>query len=249
MDFETFGEHHREETGILHFMKALPWKVFDWENLDFALPSEIVKKYEPVGEFDVHELNTVSWADMERDVSAWLGNSMQAMAFQELKKLEHSVKHNGNRHLLRFWRLLQQSDHLYYMCTKSWTDGDVHKYFSPFSTPHDGFINKISGLSEIKVRVAKEIGKIEGINGTKKLIEQLKVTKKTKKTKKKRTKKKKKMIKPVKPKKKEPIKPKKIGIEPIGIESILKEDVIYPDVKIDIKEIETVSKNLNKRIS
>jgi len=256
MDFETFGEHHHEGSGIFYFLKALPWKVFDWQNLDFILPSEVVEKYKPVGEFDVHELNTISWADMERDTSAWLGNSMQSMAFEELKKLEPLVKENGNKHLLRLWRLLQQSDHLYYMCTKWWEDGDVHKYFSPFSTPHDGFINIISGISEIKVRVAREIGKIEAVNMKKELIElpKIKVTPKIKKIRKKKRKKKK--IKPVVvEEKKEIIKPKievvepKVKIEPqTGIESIMKEEVIYPNVKIDISEIENASKELNKRV-
>jgi len=248
MDYETFGEHHHEESGIFYFLKALPWRIFDWENLNFALPSEIVKKYKTVGEFDVHEFNTISWADMERDTSAWLGNSMQSMSFEELKRLELLVKHNGNKHLLRLWRLLQQSDHAYYMCTKSWTDGDVHKYFSPFSTPHDGFINKISGLSQIKVRVAKEIGKMEAEKIKKELIKTQKVEV-PKKIKKIRKKKKKRKIKVVKiEEKKEIVKPKIEVIEPqTGIESILKEDVIYPDIKIDIKQIENASKELNKR--
>jgi len=248
IDFETFGEHHPEESGIFYFLKALPWKVFDWQNLDFITPSEIVKTYKPVGEIDVHEFNTVSWADMERDNSAWLGNSMQQMAFEELKKLEPFVKHNGNGHLLRLWRLLQQSDHLYYMCTKWWQDGDVHKYFSPFSTPHDGFINIISGISEIKVRISKELGRIEAINMKKKIEKPLKkevitIKKIRKKIRKKR-----------KPKlliklEEEILKSQTDLIQPkTTIESILGEDVNYPKATVDLNEIQKTSTELRKRV-
>jgi alpha-amylase len=247
IDFETFGEHHPEESGIFYFLKALPWKAFDWQNLDFVIPSEIVKLHQPVGEIDVHEFNTISWADMERDTSAWLGNSMQQMVFEELKKIETLVKQNG-KNLLLLWRLLQQSDHLYYMCTKCWNDGDVHKYFSPFSTPQDSFINIISGISEIKVRIAKEIGKIEAENMRKKIETPLKkevvtIKKIRKKIKKKR-----------KPKfvakfEEEILKPEKGLIQPkSSIESILGEDVDYPDVKLDLDGLEKTSAELRKRI-
>jgi alpha-amylase len=240
IDFETFGEHHPEESGIFFFLKALPWKIFDWQNLNFATPSEILRKFKPVGEIDVHEFNTISWADMERDTSAWLGNSMQQMAFEELKKLEVLVKRNGNKHLLRLWRLFQQSDHLYYMCTKWWEDGDVHKYFSPFSTPHDGFINIISGISEIKVRIAKEIGRIEAMNMRRKSLKpESKVTSETKKKKRK--------IKPklyVREEKKPITETFKLGT---GLEKILEEDVIYPEVTMDLNGIQRVSKELSKR--
>ena len=166
IDFETFGEHQPENSGIFFFLKALPWKVFDWTNLDFKTPSEVVEEHKPVGEMDVHESNTISWADIERDKSAWIGNSMQQMAFEELMNIENMVKKNG-KSFLRFWRLLQQSDHFYYICNKSWGDGDVHRYFSPFSTPHDGFISIISAISDIKVKLAEELGKYNALNGKK----------------------------------------------------------------------------------
>lgn len=164
IDFETFGEHHPESTGIFYFLKAFPWKTFDWKNLNFVTPSEAIDRHTPSDQIDVHGDATVSWADMERDASAWLGNSMQKMAFDELETLEPIVKINGKVHL-RMWRLLQQSDLLYYMCTKHWADGDVHKYFSPFATPHDAFINVVGGLSEIKVRLAKEFAVLDVVNG------------------------------------------------------------------------------------
>lgn len=159
MDYETFGEHQWPESGIFWFLKALPGEVLKYENLEFCLPSEIIQKYEPAGEIDVFELSTVSWADMERDVSAWLGNRMQQVCFEELKNLEKHVKRLNDKEFLRIWRLLQTSDHLYYMCTKWWQDGDVHKYFSCFSTPQDGFANFMSIISDFKARVFTELVK------------------------------------------------------------------------------------------
>jgi len=157
MDYETFGEHHWEESGIFWFLKALPYQVLKYGNLEFSTPSEIIKKYEPVGEIDVFEFSTLSWADMERDTSAWLGNRMQQICFDELKNLEKAVKKLNDEEMKRIWRLLQTSDHLYYCCTKWWNDGDVHKYFSCFPTPQDGFINLMSIISDFKARVLAEL--------------------------------------------------------------------------------------------
>ncbi|MDI6798399.1 MAG: glycoside hydrolase family 57 protein [Candidatus Aenigmarchaeota archaeon] len=159
MDYETFGEHQWQESGIFWFLKALPFEILKYENLEFSIPSEVVKKHEPVGEIDVFELSTVSWADMERDVSAWLGNRMQQVCFEELKNLEQIVKRLDNKDLTKIWRLLQISDHLYYICTKWWNDGDVHKYFSCFPTPQDGFANFMEIISDLKARVITELTK------------------------------------------------------------------------------------------
>jgi len=156
MDYETFGEHHWEESGIFWFLRALPAAVLNHSNLEFVTPSEIIKRCEPVGEIDVFEFSTLSWADMERDTSAWLGNRMQQVCFEEIKNLEKIVKGLNNSELLKIWRLLQISDHLYYMCTKWWSDGDVHKYFSCFSTPQDGFANFMGIVSDFKARVITE---------------------------------------------------------------------------------------------
>ena len=159
MDYETFGEHHWPESGILWFLKALPYEVLKYDNLEFCLPSEVIEKYEPVGEIDVFELSTISWADMERDVSAWLGNRMQQVCFEEIKNLEKFVKKLNDPRFTKVWRLLQTSDHLYYCCTKWWQDGDVHKYFSCFPTPQDGFVNFISIISDFKARIFTELAK------------------------------------------------------------------------------------------
>ncbi|MCA9297246.1 MAG: glycoside hydrolase family 57 protein, partial [Phycisphaerales bacterium] len=140
MDYETLGEHQWADTGIFEFLDALPEKVFDVNpgQNDFKTPSECVEAYTPVGEYNVPYMT--SWADTERDLSAWLGNPMQDNAAQELYRLEDAVKARhaaGDAYILEDWRKLTTSDHLYYMCTKYWADGDVHKYFSPYDSPYD----------------------------------------------------------------------------------------------------------------
>lgn len=153
IDYETFGEHHWKDSGIFDFLSHLPGSVQAHNGLCFGTPSETVSHFNPVGVFDVFELATTSWADNERDTSAWLGNKMQVFAYNQLRKLEKKVKEKRDPELLRIWRLLQTSDHFYYMCTKSWGDGDVHCYFSPYSTPEDGFFNFMNILLDFKERL------------------------------------------------------------------------------------------------
>ncbi|MCW1296316.1 MAG: glycoside hydrolase family 57 protein [Candidatus Parvarchaeota archaeon] len=159
IDYETFGEHHWAESGIFWFLKALPYQVLKYDNLEFCTPTEIVEKYQPVGEIDVFEYNTISWADMERDTSAWISNKMQQVCYNEVKSLEKYVKATGDRDLLHIWRLLQISDHYYYLCTKWWGDGDVHHYFSHIKNPYEGFINFLTIISDFKSRVMEELMK------------------------------------------------------------------------------------------
>lgn len=154
MDYETFGEHQWVETGIFEFLKRLPEEILKYENLNFKTPSELVS-LEPVGEIDVP--TPLSWADMERDASAWLGNEMQRVCFRFLENLEPMVREANDEKLMKIWRLLQNSDQLYYLCTKSWADGDVHKYFSPFDTPYDGFINFMNVLQDLKNRLKHKL--------------------------------------------------------------------------------------------
>ena len=149
IDYETFGEHQWEDTGIFEFLKHLPDEVLKYKNLNFKTPSEVVKSYKPVGVIDVPFI--LSWADVQRDTSAWLENDMQRLAFEQMSKLENMVK--KNQEMLHTWRLLQTSDHFYYMCTKWWADGDVHKYFNPYNSPYDAFINYMNILQDIKRRI------------------------------------------------------------------------------------------------
>ncbi|HWB19438.1 MAG TPA: glycoside hydrolase family 57 protein [Phycisphaerales bacterium] len=157
MDYETLGEHQWEHTGIFQFLDVLPEKIFDVNPgvNDFVTPSEAVDRYKPVGEYSAPHMT--SWADTERDLSAWLGNAMQENAAMELYKLEHPVKAKyaaGDEYILEDWRKLTTSDHLYYMCTKYWSDGDVHKYFSPYDSPYEAYINFMNVLDNIRARAS-----------------------------------------------------------------------------------------------
>lgn len=153
MDYETFGEHQWEDTGIFNFLRSMPGEILRYENLNFKTPTEIVNSFEPVGEVDIH--NPVSWADIERDTSAWLGNDMQKYCFSNYENLGQLAKERGDENLLHIWRLLGNSDHLYYMCTKAWADGDVHKYFSPFQSPYEGFMNYMNILQDFRHKLEK----------------------------------------------------------------------------------------------
>ena len=148
MDYETFGEHHWEDTGIFDFLNHLPDEAFKHEHLDFVTVSEAVERYKPVGEIDAPW--AISWADADRDVSTWLGNDMQVACFNELKNLDRKLKERGDQELINTWRRLQTSDHLYYVSTKGMEDGAVHAYFSPYDGPYDGFINYMNILQDLK---------------------------------------------------------------------------------------------------
>ncbi|MBN2021114.1 MAG: glycoside hydrolase family 57 protein [Sedimentisphaerales bacterium] len=153
MDYETFGEHQWKETGIFDFLKQLPEEVFKHPDNDFKTPSEVIEAYPPMGIVDVPHL--ISWADIERDLSAWLGNAMQSNAIHELYRLEKQIKSTGDENLISDWRKLQTSDHFYYMCTKWFSDGDVHKYFNPYDSPYDSYINFMNILGNLHNRISK----------------------------------------------------------------------------------------------
>jgi alpha-amylase len=153
MDYETFGEHQWKETGIFDFMHHLPEEILRHPDNNFKTPSEVVKAYQPVGVVDVPHL--ISWADTERDLSAWLGNAMQSNAIHELYRLEKKIKGSGDAKLISDWRKLQTSDHFYYMCTKYFADGDVHKYFNPYDSPYDSYINFMNILGNLHLRCVK----------------------------------------------------------------------------------------------
>ena len=151
MDYETFGEHQWSDTGIFNFLKALPGEVLKNPENNFMTPSGVIKKYKPVGELNFP--NFVSWADVERDLSAWRSNPMQHDALKKLYNLEKSVLRTKNAGLMADWRYLQSSDHFYYMCVKWFADGDVHKYFNPYESPYDAFITFMNVVNDLKLRV------------------------------------------------------------------------------------------------
>lgn len=156
MDYETFGEHQWEDTGIFQFLEDLPGKAITRE-LTFSTPREIITRFKPVGEIDVGDFSTISWADMERDHSAWLGNDMQRRCFEEMKGLEPYVKKTNDPELMRIWKHLQTSDLYYYMCTKWLSDGDVHSYFSIHASPFDAAINFMAVLMDFKTKVFERL--------------------------------------------------------------------------------------------
>jgi len=150
MDYETFGEHHWIDTGIFEFLRYLPAAILRNPDNNFLTPSEVIDRYAPAGDIDVP--NMTSWADTERDLSAWLGNAMQSSAQHELYKLEGAVKASGDPKLLEDWRQLTSSDHVYYMCTKHFADGEVHRYFNPFESPYDSYIAFANVLDNLRAR-------------------------------------------------------------------------------------------------
>jgi alpha-amylase len=155
MDYETFGEHQWADTGIFEFLKALPnqWKN-SRENRTFMTISEAADYYDATDYVDVPQ--TITWADTERDLTAWLGNSMQHDAILALYSLEDKIMQSGDLSLIEDWRKLQTSDHFYYMCTKWFKDGDVHAYFSPYKTPYEAFTNFINSWHDLKYRLAEK---------------------------------------------------------------------------------------------
>jgi len=155
MDYETFGEHQWEETGIFDFMRNLPKRVFSNSNFEFLTPSQAIEKHQPVAK--MHVQYPISWADQERDLTAWLGNNLQDEAFNKLYSLLYKMNFVIDQNLLRDWKYLQTSDHFYYMCTKWFSDGDVHKYFNPYDSPYDAFINYMNVLSDFMMRVDKSL--------------------------------------------------------------------------------------------
>ncbi|MHC4519141.1 MAG: glycoside hydrolase family 57 protein [Planctomycetota bacterium] len=150
MDYETLGEHQWEDTGIFEFMKHLPEEVLKHPDNNFRTPTEVVAEYDAMDTVDVPHM--ISWADTERDLSAWLGNPMQSNAIHELYRLEKKIKRVNDERILADWRKLQVSDHFYYMCTKYFADGDVHKYFNPYDSPYDSYINFMNVLDHLQKR-------------------------------------------------------------------------------------------------
>lgn len=168
MDYETLGEHQWADTGIFEFLDKVPEAIFDINpgHNHFNTPTEALTQFDPVGEYDVHEY--ISWADTERDLTAWRGNAMQHNALEETYRLEPVIKQrlaeaeqSGSddekakaHYLLGDWRKLTTSDHFYYMCTKYFADGDVHKYFNPYDSPYDSYINFMNVLDNVRSRAA-----------------------------------------------------------------------------------------------
>lgn len=151
MDYETFGEHQWKDTGIFEFYEDFIDKWLSNPNNTFYTISEAIDKFPPVGEISMP--HTITWADTERDLTAWLGNNMQQEALRYIYSMEDDILRTKDLDLIADWRKLQTSDHFYYMCTKWFNDGDVHAYFSPYGSPYDAFLYYINAIRDLRWRL------------------------------------------------------------------------------------------------
>lgn len=151
MDYETFGEHQWEDSGIFEFLKHFPGEILKNEHNRFITPSEAINSFDAVDELSIPHY--ISWADTERDLSAWMSNAIQKDAMEKLFAVENRIRESNDPALIHDWRRLTTSDHFYYMCTKWFSDGDVHKYFNPYDTPYDAFISFMNVISDIQLRL------------------------------------------------------------------------------------------------
>ena len=155
MDYETFGEHQHKNTGIFDFLEHFPAVALKKKDITFATPTEVAETFQPISAINVPY--PISWADEERDLTAWLGNEMQQEAFDKVYALSSKVNKIKDKKLLADWSYLQCSDHFYYMSTKFFSDGDVHAYFNPYETPYEAFINYMNILSDFTIRLNAEV--------------------------------------------------------------------------------------------
>ena len=151
IDYETIGERQWKETGIFDFFWNLPKTIFEKTNFQFTIPSEVSKRLQPVA--SIHVPHPISWADEERDLTSWLGNELQDEAFLKLYAIAEKVKTIKDADIQNDWHHLQTTDHFYYMCTKWFSDGTIHKYFNPYPSPYEAFINYMNVLSDFYIRV------------------------------------------------------------------------------------------------
>lgn len=159
IDYETIGERQWKETGIFEFFKSLPKAVLSGSAFNFATPSELANQLQPVAGLQVPY--PISWADEEKDLTSWLGNELQDEAFSKLYSIAEKVRKSNDKNIQSDWQWLQTTDHFYYMCTKWFSDGAVHKYFNPYPSPYEAFINYMNVLSDFIIRVDKGNYKIE----------------------------------------------------------------------------------------
>lgn len=154
MDYETFGEHQWDESGIFNFLEHLPEEWLKTHDHAFMTVSDAIEAFDPVDTVDMPQ--TITWADTERDLSAWLGNRMQTSAIAKLYELEKQILDTNDLALIEDWRRLQTSDHFYYMCTKWFNDGDIHAYFSPYANPYDAFIAFMNAYHDVRFRLMEK---------------------------------------------------------------------------------------------
>jgi len=114
---------------------------------------------------------------------------MQDEAYDKLYAMSEKMQKCSDPAMKADWLKLQASDHFYYMCTKWFSDGDVHEYFNPYPSPYEAFINYMNVLADFKIRLDEketkmiaedasvDFGMLEGLTvaRVKKLLAELKV--------------------------------------------------------------------------
>jgi alpha-amylase len=155
LDYETFGEHNHKSTGIFDFLQHLPGSILKKTPYKFMTPTEVADSLQPVSAISVP--SPISWADEERDITAWHGNELQVAALDKLYDLTDKVRRCEDNAIKKDWEYLQASDHFYYMATKFFSDGAVHAYFNPYDTPYDAFMNYMNVLSDFEIRLNRFI--------------------------------------------------------------------------------------------
>jgi alpha-amylase len=159
MDYETFGEHQWKETGIFDFLEHLVEKVMRHEFISFAFPSQVSGGGGcPAEKLSIYP--SISWADTGRDLSAWISNDMQKNAVETIFEILNYIKQKRDGMLLETVRKLTSSDHFYYMSTKNFQDGDIHKYFSPYESPENAYHYFLFAAVDIceKLNMSKAVG-------------------------------------------------------------------------------------------
>jgi alpha-amylase len=151
LDYETFGEHNWKDSGIFDFLNHMPAAILKKTPFKFMTPTEVADSLQPVSAINIH--SPISWADEERDITAWHGNELQAAALDKLYSLSRKVNKCEDQTIRKDWAFLQSSDHFYYMATKFFSDGAVHAYFNPYETPYDAFMNYMNVLSDFEIRL------------------------------------------------------------------------------------------------
>jgi alpha-amylase len=151
LDYETFGEHNWKESGIFDFLSHMPSAILKKTPFKFMTPTEVADSLQPVSAINIH--TPISWADEERDITAWHGNELQVAALDKLYSLARKVNKCEDQQIKKDWAYLQSSDHFYYMATKFFSDGAVHAYFNPYETPYDAFMNYMNVLSDFEIRL------------------------------------------------------------------------------------------------
>jgi len=171
LNYESLGGRQSKETGIFNFLEFLATGIVKEQELKFATPSEVLAEVQPISAVSVP--HAISWADEERDLTAWLGNEMQKEAFEKLYELSAQMQNCTDEELKKDWNYLQASDHFYYMSTKFFSDGETHNYYNPFESPYVAFINYMNVLSDFKIRLNSVIPQKEldpGVAALHKLI-------------------------------------------------------------------------------